>query len=48
MRRGVLWLCSDLSNGVTGGRFIARHWGDEGTEAEKAEAARDDGVLWPV
>lgn len=48
MRRGVLWLCSDLSNGTTGGRFIARHWGADGTDAENAEAARDDDVLWPM
>jgi len=48
MRRGVLWLCSDLSNGITGGRFIARNWGASGTEAERADAARDDAALWPV
>ena len=48
MRRGVLWLCSDQSNGITGARFIARLWGRDGTEAENAQAARDDGVLWPV
>lgn len=48
MRRGVLWLCSDQSNGVTGGRFIARHWGDGDDAAANAQAARDDGVLWPM
>ncbi|EAQ02226.1 Short-chain dehydrogenase/reductase SDR [Pseudooceanicola batsensis HTCC2597] len=48
MRRGVLWLCSDLSNGTTGGRFIARYWGDTADETENSLAARDDGVLWPV
>ncbi|XDB00335.1 SDR family oxidoreductase (plasmid) [Sulfitobacter sp. LCG007] len=48
MRRGVLWLCSDLSNGVTGGRFIARYWGDTDDATANAEAARDDAVLWPV
>jgi NAD(P)-dependent dehydrogenase (short-subunit alcohol dehydrogenase family) len=26
MRRGIGWLCSDLSNGQTGGRYIARLW----------------------
>lgn len=48
MRRGVSWLCSDQSNGITGARFIARHWGDGPDLAANADAARDDGVLWPV
>jgi 3-oxoacyl-[acyl-carrier protein] reductase len=26
MRRGILWLCSDASNGQTGGRYTARLW----------------------
>ncbi len=26
MRRGIGWLCSDLSDGQTGGRYIARLW----------------------
>jgi NAD(P)-dependent dehydrogenase (short-subunit alcohol dehydrogenase family) len=30
MRRGIGWLCSDASNGVTGRRFIARLWPAEG------------------
>lgn len=39
MRNGIGWLCSDMSNGVTGGRFIARHWGDG---FAPAGAARDE------
>ena len=37
MRRPTLWLCSDASNGITGGRYIARLWDDE-----DPDAARDD------
>lgn len=48
MRRGIRWLCSDASNGTTGARFIARLWGDGPDAAANAQAARDDGVLWPV
>ncbi len=38
MRRGIGWLCSDASNGVTGARFIARLW-DDALDAETAAAA---------
>ncbi|WP_102108645.1 SDR family NAD(P)-dependent oxidoreductase [Oceaniglobus roseus] len=48
MRRGISWLCSDLSNGITGGRFIARAWGSGEDETANATAARDDGALWPT
>ncbi len=42
MRRGIRWLCSDASNGVTGARFIARLWDETLTDEEAAKAARDD------
>ena len=29
MSEAFVWLASDLSNGVSGGRFIARYWGDD-------------------
>lgn len=29
MRAPIRWLASDASNGITGGRFIARHWPDD-------------------
>ncbi|RVT84432.1 SDR family oxidoreductase [Rhodobacteraceae bacterium CCMM004] len=35
MQAPILWLASDASNGVTGGRFVARLW-------DGPEAARDD------
>ena len=35
MSEAFVWLASDASNGVSGGRFIARYWGD-------AEAFRND------
>jgi 3-oxoacyl-[acyl-carrier protein] reductase len=38
MRAPILWLASDASNGVTGGRFIARRWPDEGAPGD----AKDD------
>lgn len=28
MNEAIIWLASDLSNGITGGRFIARYWND--------------------
>lgn len=31
MSEALVWLASDQSNGVTGGRFIGRYWGDEDT-----------------
>lgn len=34
----ILWLCSDRSNGQTGGRYIARQW-DESLPADQAAAA---------
>lgn len=37
MRGPALWLCSDASNGITGGRYIARLWDDK-----NPDAARDD------
>jgi 3-oxoacyl-[acyl-carrier protein] reductase len=37
MRRGITWLCSDASNGRTGGRYIARLW-DETLPAEEGAA----------
>lgn len=40
MRRGIRWLCSDLSNGVTGARFIARNWDPALPDKKAAEAAR--------
>lgn len=48
MRRGILWLCSDASNGWTGGRYIARLW-DEALEPDRAaEAARSATVARPA
>ncbi|MBE9636913.1 MBL fold metallo-hydrolase [Salipiger mangrovisoli] len=40
MRRGIGWLCRPGSDGVTGGRFIARLWDPELPGAEAAKAAR--------
>lgn len=33
MRRGIVWLCSDASDGITGRRYIARLWPDAGDPA---------------
>ena len=43
MRRGVLWLCSDESNGQSGTRYIARLWKEELPAAEAAAGARAGG-----
>jgi len=47
MRRGIGWLCSDASNGVTGARFIARLWDEALPQEEAARAARDDSGEMP-
>jgi NAD(P)-dependent dehydrogenase (short-subunit alcohol dehydrogenase family) len=38
----LLWLVSDASSGVTGGRLDASRWTREGPEADAAAAAMDD------
>ncbi len=43
MRRGIAWLCSDASNGKTGGRYIARLWNEALPGAEGASAASAPG-----
>nr|WP_281406996.1 SDR family oxidoreductase [Agrobacterium rosae] len=48
MRRAILWLCADQSNGQTGGRYIARLWDDNLAPAEAAEAARSAPVAKPM
>ncbi|RII37883.1 SDR family oxidoreductase [Pseudooceanicola sediminis] len=40
MRRAIVWLCGAGSDGVTGARFIARHWNPDLPDAEAAAAAR--------
>lgn len=40
MRRGILWLCSDASNGHTGERYIARLWNESLPVDLAAEGAR--------
>jgi NAD(P)-dependent dehydrogenase (short-subunit alcohol dehydrogenase family) len=47
MRRGILWLCSDASNGQTGGRYIARLW-DAALGPDDAAAARSPHVDKPA
>lgn len=47
MRRGILWLCSDASNGETGGRYIARLWDEALPPAEAAAGARAASVAKP-
>lgn len=48
MRRAVLWLVDDQSNGVTGGRYIARLWDDSLSPNEAAGASRVRSVLKPA
>ncbi|MCA0042527.1 SDR family oxidoreductase [Celeribacter litoreus] len=36
MATGILWLCGSGSDGVTGGRYIGRFWGDEDAPAPAA------------
>ncbi|MES2282822.1 MAG: SDR family oxidoreductase [Pseudomonadota bacterium] len=43
MRRGIGWLCSDASNGKTGGRYIARLWDEALPAAAGASGASTPG-----
>jgi NAD(P)-dependent dehydrogenase (short-subunit alcohol dehydrogenase family) len=40
MRRAILWLVDDQSNGMTGGRYIARLWDDSRSPSQAAGASR--------
>lgn len=44
----MLWLASDLSNGVTGARFVGKLWDDTLPPAQAAEKAREAPVITPV
>ena len=48
MRRAIGWLASDLCNGVTGARFIARLWDDGLPPEQAADAARSAPVARPA
>lgn len=48
MRRGILWLCSDASNGHTGERYIARLWNESLPVDLAAEGARAPHVDKPA
>lgn len=48
MRRAIRWLCSDASNGQTGGRYIARLWDDTLPATEAAAASRSPQVERPA
>ena len=47
MRPGILWLAGDLSNGHTGGRYIARLWDTTLPPADAARAAHDPDAAAP-
>ena len=48
MRAPTLWLSSDLSNGHTAQRFLARLWDEKLPLAERITAAREDGIDKPM
>jgi NAD(P)-dependent dehydrogenase (short-subunit alcohol dehydrogenase family) len=48
MRNGIVWLCSPLSDGITGARFSALHWGDDTTETSAALAAKFESCTTPT
>ena len=48
MRRGAVWLSSALSDGVTGGRFIARAWDDTAASPVAPAGARSKSCEAPV
>lgn len=48
MRRAIVWLCSALSDGVTGARFTARLWDETLPPMQAAEAARSPATGQPA
>lgn len=48
MRRAILWLVDDQSNGMTGGRYIARLWDESLAPSEAAGASRVPSVSKPA
>jgi 3-oxoacyl-[acyl-carrier protein] reductase len=48
MRAPTLWLASDLSNGHTAQRFLARLWNEQLPLPERVAAAREDGIDAPM
>jgi 3-oxoacyl-[acyl-carrier protein] reductase len=48
MRAPTLWLASDLSNGHTAQRFLARLWDEKLPLPERIKAAREDGIDKPM
>jgi NAD(P)-dependent dehydrogenase (short-subunit alcohol dehydrogenase family) len=48
MRAPALWLASDLSNGHTAERFVARLWDEKLPLADRIAAAREDGIDKPM
>jgi NAD(P)-dependent dehydrogenase (short-subunit alcohol dehydrogenase family) len=48
MRAPTLWLASDLSNGHTAQRFLARLWNEELPLTARIAAAREDGIDKPM
>jgi len=47
MRRAFLWLADDQSNGMTGGRYIARLW-DDALPISEAAASCVPSVVKPA
>jgi NAD(P)-dependent dehydrogenase (short-subunit alcohol dehydrogenase family) len=48
MRRAILWLADDQSNGITGGRYIARLWDETLPPSEAAAASRQPSIAKPA
>jgi 3-oxoacyl-[acyl-carrier protein] reductase len=48
MRAPTLWLASDLSNGHTAQRFLARLWNEALPLPDRIAAAREDGIDKPM
>jgi 3-oxoacyl-[acyl-carrier protein] reductase len=48
MRAPSVWLASDLSNGHTGQRFVARMWDEQLSLVQRVSRAREDGIEKPM
>lgn len=48
MRRAILWLADDQSNGMTGGRYIARLWDETLPPSEAAAASCQPSIAKPA
>ena len=45
MIKPAIWLASDSSDGITGSRFIARHWDEKNPLKAKCDASQEPSIM---